>query len=95
MNHLDSTPEMTDAEYLALFEYLRFKMKYDVWYPVKSDRQRELLEYMFQNLIFDCEFNADATAIRRVELNRYYNAEHNRQLTERTRPVAHGEQEVA
>lgn len=95
MNHLDSTPEMTDEEYLAMFEYLRFKMKYDIWYPVKSDRQRELLEWFFQNLIFDCEFNADATAIRRVELTRYYNAEHNRQLTERTQSVADREQYVA
>ena len=95
MNHLDSTPEMTDAEYLALFDFLKDKMRFDTWYPVKSDRQRELLEYMFQNLIFDCEFNADATAIRRVELTRYYNADHNRHFTERTRITEEREQEVA
>lgn len=95
IKRMSNTTEMTDEEFKIFHDFMRFNMKYDIWYPVKSERQRELLEYMMQECIFDCEFNADATMISRVELNRYYNAEHNRNLTERTRTATDREQDVA
>jgi hypothetical protein len=59
---------MTEKQQTML-NWIQNTMRYNEWYPVKSDEAFETIEYLFENdLIEECEMNDLYTHIRKVDI---------------------------
>ncbi len=53
---------------LSILDKIDKNMSFDVWYNIKSDKQKEvLLKLMTAGLLPDCEFNKDYSKFRKVK----------------------------
>jgi hypothetical protein len=53
-----------------MFVWIKSKMNFDIWYPVKSDEAYEAIENLFLlGIIDECEFNAKETEFRKVNFD--------------------------
>jgi hypothetical protein len=50
----------------TIYEWIDQEMKFDTWYPVKTEEQKQSIIQILQSGLFpDCEFNNDYTQFRK------------------------------
>ena len=56
-------------ELLEIFNWIDKEMKFDTWYKVESETQKnKVIQIMDTGLIPDCEFNSDYSEFRKSKL---------------------------
>lgn len=62
--------EISNSDIEKMYSWILKSMRYDVWYPVKSDKAYEIIIKLFEEgMINFCEFNSQETQIRKVNFN--------------------------
>ena len=53
-----------------VFELQVEKMKFDIWYPIKSDKAFEIIILLFKDkLLGNCELNENETHFRKINID--------------------------
>jgi hypothetical protein len=56
----------------TMFEFIKNKMQYDTWYPIKSDLAHETIMMLFgEGIIQECELDKLENNIRRINLDNF------------------------
>ena len=59
-----------EADIEKMYSWIIKQMKFDNWYPVKSDKAFEIIVILFkEGLIDNCEFNENETHIRKINID--------------------------
>ena len=61
---------IADRDIEKMYAWIIDKMKFDKWYPIKSDLAFETIMILFkEDLIKYCEFDENETHFRKVDVN--------------------------
>lgn len=53
-----------------MFDFIKNKMEFDKWYPIKTDLAFDVIKELFaEGIIPECELNDQETYIRKVKLD--------------------------
>jgi len=53
-----------------MYSWVLEKMKFDIWYPIKSDKAFEIIILLFKDkLLGNCELNENETHFRKINID--------------------------
>ena len=62
--------EIAEADIEKMYNWINSKMKFDRWYPVKSDKAFEIIMILFkEDLLGNCELSENETHIRKINIS--------------------------
>jgi len=61
---------IAESDIEKMYSWIIHKMKYDKWYPIKSDKAFEIIMLLFmEELLENCELNENETNFRKININ--------------------------
>ena len=62
--------EIAETDIEKMYAWVTSSMKFEKWYPVKSDKAFEIIMILFkEGLLENCELNEKETHIRKININ--------------------------